>query len=300
MRLVIALIEIVAAAAMAWWIGSSASVPLSYLAIALVIGACVGSFLNVVAFRWPEAEGLLYKQAARAELGIEQDAEVSPLEPFKAVSLGRSHCPGCTRALGAAELVPVLSWVAIGGRCRGCNTPVSLRYSTVELAVAVGTVGMVASFGVTVAGALAVLALWAGVAAALVDKDHLYLPPFFTQLMLLAVSGLVLGGWLAPDLKSAGIAALLGYFGVGRVLPFVFQMLTKREGLGQGDAILFAMLGAVYGMEHFSHALLGACLAGAVTGIVAKVTAGNEKARGAFAFGPAIIFCTLVGIAWKV
>lgn len=302
MKRVLAYVLAISATSLTFWhLCTTSSTPDVAVVIAMVVGLCVGSFLNVVAYRWPAAENVLYKENARQELGLEGTAEVSRFLPFKAVTMGRSHCPNCNHKLGALELVPVFSWLARGGKCSSCKQPISMRYGLVELLVGLGTAAVVAQLGLTAAAVATVFALWFGTAAALVDGDHLYLPPFFTEGMVLAVGAYVLTTFQGTKLAMACATALGCFFLVGRIFPFLFELLTGRQGLGQGDAILYGMLGAVYGAsDKVAVALLGTCMCGIVSYAFAKAAsapaAANESEPLKFAFGPSIILVTLAGM----
>lgn len=300
MRIGIQLVALLAAIALTVWVEQSTGAKGAMVYLAGVIGLCVGSFLNVVAYRWPKAEGEIYKKSAQLELGLESDPSVNQLSPFRAVCGGRSHCPNCNKTLKWMELLPVVSWIWLKGECRGCGESISARYPVVELLVGVVTATTIATLGCTIEAYLAVAAVWFGAAAAIVDFDHLYLPPFFTQGLVLAVGLSALVSPNAPELSSALAGALGAYFLVGRVLPFTFYLVTKRDGLGQGDAILFGLLGAVYGLESVHIGLLVCCFLGLMTYAGTKVSqvAQGELVPGPFAFGPAIIAVTVAGLIY--
>lgn len=202
-------------------------------------GAAVGSFLNVVAYRLPR--------------GI---STVSP----------RSRCPRCCSAIRPWHNLPVLGWLALGGRCRDCHLPISLRYPLVEaVTAALFVFSFLAHPGrLALAAASCALAAWA-LALVLIDFDLRVLPDSLTLPALaagLAGRGLFGGRAALADSAAAAFAA----WALFALLSWVFRRWRRQDGFGAGDGRMAAALGALFGSAGLAvllplAALLGLALA---------------------------------------
>ncbi len=175
---------------------------LSTVALIGVLGALIGSFANVVIYRLPRGESVVFPG---------------------------SHCPNCGHNLGALELVPVLSWLGLRGRCRSCRTAISARYPVIELLMAAGFVGLALRWPLTVYGAsvLPLLAVYAVlVIASLIDIDHYILPDALT--LPAVVLGLVGTFLYAP---SSGLPTLQGALLGGALGAGVIVIINRLGGL---------------------------------------------------------------------
>ena len=228
-------------------------------------GACVGSFTNVVAWRLPRDESVVFPA---------------------------SHCPRCGHAIRWHDNVPVLGWLLLAGRCRDCHTPISWRYPAVEALSALLWLSalLVAPMG---GGGLPIwLQPWAGVLLValllplvLIDLDHLWLPEPLCRwglvlgLLLSAAAGIPV---LADHLVAASLALLTleGLSALG-------ERVLGQPALGLGDAKLAAMGGAWLGLPGIVAAMAVAVMSGAIVGSLARLT-GRLQARQAFPFGPFI------------
>lgn len=198
------------------------------------------------------------------------------------VLLARSACPRCGARLGAAELVPLLSWVAQRGRCRHCDAPIPRFYPTIELA-ALG----VALWAASVAEGAALLAScllgWALLTLAATDRREFLLPDALT-LPLLAL-GLAATAWLDPaGLADHALGAALGWLGFA-ALAWAYRMLRGREGLGAGDAKLLAAGGAWIGWAGLPGAVLAASLLGLGEALARRLRQGPGAEAAPIAFG---------------
>lgn len=203
-----------------------------------VIGAAIGSFLNVCIYRWP--------------------AEQSVIRP-------RSRCPGCERAIAWYDNIPILSWVMLRGRCRHCGTRISAQYPIIETATALIWIGSAAVHGPTVEALRAALFLTILLGIAMTDAREMVIPDQFS------LGGTALGLLLAalPD-GFPFLRALLGA-AVGYVLLWGVKLgaekALRKPALGVGDIHMMAMVGAFTGV---SGALLTVFL-GSVLGLVIGV-----------------------------
>ena len=206
-------------------LAGGAPVAVVFLVMAFVLGACVGSFLNVCISRWP------------FELSV-----VSP----------PSRCPRCLRPIRPSENIPIVSWLLLRARCRGCGLPISAIYPTIELVTALGWMAAVAAFGPTfTAGRVAVFGtVLLGIAVT--DARHYLIPDGFTVfgfLFVLATSlfGVMLGEtvpFAAPYQALVGACAGAGAIAIAGWLG---EVALRKEAMGLGDVTLMAMVGAALG-----------------------------------------------------
>ncbi|WBY00834.1 A24 family peptidase [Ramlibacter tataouinensis] len=247
--------------------------------LAGVLGLLVGSFLNVVIHRLPR---MLERQWAAecAELAGQAPA---PAEPFNLVR-PRSRCRNCGHAIRWYENIPVLSYLALRGKCSSCGTPIGLRYPLVEIA----TAGFFAFCGWKW-GISWTAAAWCGFAAALlalalIDWDTTLLPDDIT--LPLVWAGLIAAAlrWNGLTLQQSLWGAVAGYLSLWLVYQG-FKLLTGKEGMGYGDFKLFAALGAWFGWQALIPMVLMASVIGAIIGIAMKLS-DNLREGGAIPFGP--------------
>jgi leader peptidase (prepilin peptidase)/N-methyltransferase len=257
------------------------------IAAAAWLGLCVGSFLNVVIYRLPVMLNRQW-QAEATEFLAGTDSTAAPggdetsAAPFN-LMVPRSRCPQCGHPISAIENVPVLSWLALRGRCRRCAQPIPVRYPLVELLTGIVSVVVVATFGFTWLGLAALAFTWTLLALAFIDFDTQLLPDQITLPLLWA--GLlvnVVGGFTSP--VAAIIGAVAGYLLLWSVY-WAFKLLTGKEGMGYGDFKLLAALGAWFGWQVLPGTLLVAALAGLAFALGASVL-GRRAAGQPVPFGP--------------
>jgi leader peptidase (prepilin peptidase)/N-methyltransferase len=245
-----------------------------------VVGLLVGSFLNVVIYRLPR---MLERQWA-AECAELAGKSAEPAAAELNLMRPRSRCRQCGHAIRWFENVPVLSYLALRGKCSACATPIGLRYPAVELATAALFFFAVWHWGATPAGAA-----WCGfsaaiVALALIDWDTTLLPDDITLPLLWA--GLIVAAlrWTGVALPDALWGAVGGYVSLWLIYK-AFKLLTGKEGMGYGDFKLFAALGAWFGWQALVPIILMASVIGAVVGIAMKFSSGLREG-GYVPFGP--------------
>jgi leader peptidase (prepilin peptidase) / N-methyltransferase len=231
------------------------------IAAATVLGALIGSFLNVVIHRLPLGESL-----------------VSP----------GSHCPACDAPVRSFDNVPVLSWLVLRGRCRSCGAPISLRYPVVELLTA-------ASFGAVVAVRGFDDGLWLElpfvaclIALAGIDLDHQLLPNKIVYPM--AAYGLVVSLIVATDDFPEHLIA-----GVGAFAFLLLAVLAYPSGMGMGDVKLAGAMGIYLGVS-IVPALLAAFFTGTVFGLAVIAREGAQARKKAVPFGIFLAVGGLVGV----
>ena len=208
------------------------------LAIVTFLGLAIGSFLNVVIHRLPRRESL-----------------ISP----------GSRCPSCGYALGAADNVPLLSWLWLGGRCRRCRARISIRYPIVELVTAAIFIAHYYVFGWTPLLAVRLLFASSLVALFAIDLEHHLLPDAITLPGI--VAGLLASLFLPPGIRDALIGILAGG-GVLWLIGEAYYRYAGEEGMGGGDVKMLAMVGAFLGWQLVIVTLVFSSIAGAVIGIL--------------------------------
>lgn len=243
-----------------------------FLTTAALAGATVGSFLNVVIFRGAALWGLL------EEAPPDRGTFVTP----------RSYCPQCRTTLAWRDLVPIVSFVALGGKCRACHAPIPASYLLVECAGASAAIASVAAFGASVAAGLVAVALFLLIAIAEIDRRTGFIPDALSMSFLWLGLLANLDGRFAP-LDHAVVGAVAGY-GAFAVIGQLYRRLRGRDGLGDGDAVLLAGVGAWCGWAVLPLVvLIGA--AATLVWVALRRLAGRKLAlEDAIAFGPGLCF----------
>lgn len=255
-----------------------------------IIGLVVGSFLNVVIHRLP-----IMMERDWAAQCADLRGEAPPV--FEPLSLSRppSRCPGCGRPIRAVENIPVLSWLMLRGRCKGCAAPISIRYPLVEATTGVLFAFAAWHFGYSAAGFGAMLFIAALVALTGIDFDTQLLPDDITLPLLWA--GLLFNAFgVYTDLKSAVIGAVAGYLSLWAVY-WGFKLATGKEGMGYGDFKLLAALGAWLGWQMLPLTILLSSFVGAVVGIALLVFAGQGR-NVPIPFGPYLAAAGAIALVW--
>lgn len=274
-----------------------ASTPLLYAGV-FVLGAVIGSFLNVVILRLPPLLEFDWRCQCRdlLELAPESGPSAAKLtEPPPGIVFSRSKCPSCGHQIRAWENIPLLSYAALGGKCSACKTRISPRYPVVEILTAVLFVVTIAHFGPTVQGLTALLLTGFLIVMAGIDFDHQLLPDNLT--LPLMWIGLVLAFWsVHVDLTSAVAGAIIGYLVLWSIYH-LFRLLTGKEGMGYGDFKLLAALGAWMGWQMLPLIVLLSSVVGALFGLV-LMGAGKLKRDKPMPFGPFIAAAGWIALIW--
>ena len=258
--------------------------------LAGVLGLLVGSFLNVVVHRFPR---MLERQWA-ADCAEFSGQPVKEEEPFNLV-VPRSRCPKCGHAIRWYENIPVLSWLALRGRCSQCKAPIGLRYPVVELVTAAFFALCGWRFGLTLQAAA-----WAAFAALLIclfliDMDTQILPDDLNYSLLWLGLLAAAVGWTVP-LTSAVWGAALGYLVFWSIFQ-AFKLATGKEGMGYGDFKLLAALGAWLGVEYLLAIVLLSSIVGAAIGILLLLVGKLANRDIPMPFGPYLAGAGLLAFA---
>jgi len=268
-----------------------ATYPTLLYGCAALLGLLIGSFINVVIYRLP----IMLERTWQAQIS-ESRSELSS-ETFN-LAVPRSRCPTCSAQLSALENVPVLSYLALRGRCRHCKSAIPRRYLLVELGASLISVLIVMTFGYTLNALAYLIFSWCLLTLSLIDLDHYLLPDDITLPLLwlgLLVSATGLG---LPDvsLSDSVVGAAAGYLSLWSLF-WAFLFATGKEGLGYGDFKLLAALGAWLGWQALLPILLLSSLTGAVIGLALIAFGGRE--RGApLPFGPFLAVAGFSMLVW--
>ena len=240
--------------------------------VAFALGLVVGSFANVCIYRLPRQESVVWPG---------------------------SHCPRCQAPIRWYDNIPLLSFVLLRGRCRGCGEPISWRYPIVELLTGVLFLQGVATFGVSLRALQSLVLGTLLVIVFFVDLDHYIIPNRITY------PGIVIGllfaalsegrfDWRRVVIAAVTAAALGGGFILVNILS---ALLLKQEGMGMGDAKLAAMIGAFLGWPIGAVAiLLGVFIGGALGLLLLALRIKGRREQ--IPFGPALAAGAAVAMWW--
>jgi leader peptidase (prepilin peptidase)/N-methyltransferase len=253
--------------------------PVAFAGSSLALGLLAGSFLNVVILRLPRRLEWQWKHEARELLELPQPYEPPP----PGIVVEASHCPNCGHKLAPWENVPLLSYLALRGRCRKCRTPISAQYPAVELATGLLFLACALHFGYGPAAGLGMVLMAFLVACTGIDLRTTLLPDDLT-LPLLWIGLLASIGHVFVGPIDALLGAAVGYLSLWSVY-WGFKLFTGKEGMGHGDFKLMAALGAWCGLKALLPILLIASLVGAILGGLWLWWRGSDRAT-PIPFGP--------------
>jgi leader peptidase (prepilin peptidase)/N-methyltransferase len=263
---------------------------LGLCAVAALAGLCVGSFLNVVIHRLPRMMERQWKAECAALDGREPE-ESAPLNLFTPPS----RCPSCAAPVRAWQNIPVVSWLALRGKCASCKAPISARYPMVEILGGALAILVAWRFGYSGALAAGLVYVWALLALTFIDFDTQLLPDDIT-LPLLWLGLLVNTRGVFIDLQSAVLGAAGGYLVLWCVY-WGFRILTKKEGMGYGDFKLLAAIGAWTGWQVLPFVIIVSAGLGAVIGSIA-LWLSKKGAETRIPFGPYLALGGIGGLLW--
>ncbi|MFZ6818224.1 prepilin peptidase [Undibacterium sp. Ji22W] len=255
-----------------------------------VFGLLIGSFLNVVIHRLP----IMMQRESDNYVAIESGKEPAHQTPYNLI-VPRSACPHCNHQISALENIPVISYLIIGGKCRGCKAPISIRYPIIEALTGLLSAFMIWHFGSGFAGMSAVVFVWLLVAMTFIDADTQLLPDDLT-LSLMWLGLLVNLHGTFSSLDNAVIGAAVGYMSLWSVY-WVFKLVTGKEGMGYGDFKLLAALGAWMGWSMLPLIILLSSAVGAVIGISMMMFGRLGKGK-PIPFGPYLAIAGLIALLW--
>ncbi len=224
--------------------------------LAFILGACIGSFLNVCIYRIP--------------------AGVSIVHPG-------SSCPRCQTMIPFYDNIPIFSYLVLRGKCRTCNLPIALRYPLVELLTGLFAFACSLTFGATVQALVVFIFIATLIVVAFIDIDHRIIPD---SISLPGIPIFFLASLAVPTVtwQDSAIGILAGG-GSLYAVAWGYQSLTGREGMGGGDIKLLAMIGAMIGWRGILFTLFAASAIGTLVGILTMIRSGKGM-KLAIPFGP--------------
>lgn len=231
-----------------------------------LIGLIIGSFLNVCIYRVPRK--------------------------LSVVSPARSYCPKCEKQLSALENIPVISWVALKGRCKNCKEPISGQYPLVELLSGIAAAYCYLRFGFTPTGVVCYALTAALIVITFIDFEFKIIPnvisyPGITIGLILGIVSQYTHAFDFPITQSAWDSLVGMYTGGGFfwVIGWAYYFFTKDVGLGGGDIKLMGMTGAILGWQSVAPTIFAGSLLGSVVGIGVIIFAGGSR-KSEIPFGP--------------
>ncbi|MGQ9777861.1 MAG: prepilin peptidase [Thermodesulfobacteriota bacterium] len=239
------------------------------IAISIIFGAMIGSFLNVCIYRLPKRESV-----------------ISP----------KSHCPYCNRGIKYYDNIPILSYLFLGGKCRYCHKPISLKYPIIEGITALSSLFLFIRFGISF-NYLFYFAFISGlIVITVIDLYHQIIPDE------ISLSGIGVGLLASLILKDITFwDSLIGMISGGGSLFLVaiaYQWLFKREGMGGGDVKLLAMIGAFLGWKAVILTILLSSFIGSIAGITIIFLKGKDF-KYAIPFGPFLSLGAVISLFWR-
>lgn len=289
--------------------------------LVFILGAAIGSFLNVVAYRFPKilfdnnykliSEFLIEEsqKSQRFLSGIQlldkllsrKDAalllekkEILPTKGLWYLSTPPSSCPNCDHKIKFYENIPILGWLFLKGKCSGCHQKISAQYPIVEFLTGLLSVLVVSVLGVNVEALCFVFFTWTMISLTLVDLEFRILPDELTSPMIWL--GLILSyfGVISLSFKAAFLGVIIGYLSLWSINQLALLIL-KKEGIGAGDFKLLAMIGAWQGVGNLFNVILISSIAGAVVGVVVQILRRKKDNKDdAIPYGPFLALGSMI------
>jgi len=224
--------------------------------MAFILGAVIGSFLNVCIYRIPMEESVIYPS---------------------------SHCPECGEKIKWYDNIPIISYLILRGKCRNCGKKISVQYPLIELLTGILTAGVIWKYGISFVSLYFLILTYVLVVVSTIDLKTMLVPEKFCYFAM--VAGILLSPFIPViSLKDSILGAS---FGAGIILFIIetYYIFTGKEGMGYGDASIMAIIGAFLGWEKVLLTIFFASLIGSVVGIALMVLKG-KNAKFALPFGP--------------
>lgn len=289
--------------------------------IVFILGAAIGSFLNVVAYRFPKilfdnnykliseflieesqkpqrflsGIKLLDKLLARkdATLLLKKN-EILPEQGLWYLSKPQSSCPNCNHKIKFYENIPVLGWLFLKGKCSGCHQKISAQYPIIEFLTGLLSVLVVYKLGLNIEALCFVFFTWIIISLTLIDLEFRILPDELTSPMIWL--GLILSYFslISVPFKSAFLGVIIGYLSLWSINQIALLVL-KKDGIGAGDFKLLAMIGAWQGAGNLFNVILISSIAGAIVGIIVQILRRKKDNQDdAIPYGPFLALGSLI------
>ncbi|MBU3110322.1 prepilin peptidase [Clostridium lacusfryxellense] len=235
-----------------------------------ILGLLIGSFLNVCIYRIPKGENIAYPP---------------------------SHCTSCGNKIKPYDLIPVLSWIFLKGKCRNCGEKISIRYALVEFTTAVFFLLTYFQYGISINLLRYLLLIPFLIVIAMIDYDTMDVYTTTTWLAI-AIGIITLGVnfYLGEQVATYIYGALLGAGTISFII-IMSKLILGTEGMGWGDAEICGLCGLFLGLKLTFVMMFFSFIIGGVIGVY-LLTVKKKKGRSEMPFGPSIIIATLLMIIW--
>lgn len=265
------------------------SIDIYLITFCFICGAILGSFLGLFAYRFPMGK----YEPVRSDFAVVD----TPLSVFRPA---RSFCPSCKQQLKWLHLIPLLSWLVLGGKCGFCRAPIGFRHFATESITATLCALCYLRFGLTPAAVIVFLILCAFVVITIIDIDYMIIPDAITYpgtllgiTLGLASSYLSVPGTLplGDPFVSSITESLIGIAsGAGSLLILwgLYLVIRRREGLGLGDIKLLALIGAFFGYECAIVTIFVGSILGSIVGVI-MIVLRRHSLTSYLSFGPYLI-----------
>jgi leader peptidase (prepilin peptidase)/N-methyltransferase len=247
------------------WIILFSTHPLVLAIFTVLLGAVIGSFLNVVIYRYP----IMLKREWRAECRTLLNQSSPEHTPTFNLFFPQSHCTHCKHKLPFWLNIPILTYLVIGGQCAFCHEKIALRYWLTEIITAFLTLIVFLQYGLTTQTLVLWFLTWGLIALSLIDIENYFLPDTITySLLWLGLLASTQHLFISPNEAIKG--ALLGYLFL-YVIAKGYLLLRKKEGMGLGDCKMLAMIGAFVGTFSLPYVILLSTLLALITSITLMI-----------------------------
>lgn len=253
----------------------------------------VGSFLNVVIYRLPHMLMNAWNQECREYLSLKPTphSETEHLNLY----LPFSHCTHCKKHLKPWHNIPIISYFVLHGKCAYCKSKISIRYPLVELLCCITSVYVAWQFGFSIQTFGALLLTWIMICLAFIDIDYHLLPDHLTLFLLW--TGLFLSLFsVFTNAHDAILGAMLGYL-IFAIIQWLFQFITGKIGIGQGDYKLLAAVGGYLGWQQLPFVILFASLIGIIFSLIHMLIK-HEFKSAPVPFGPSLAIAGWISLVW--
>lgn len=264
---------------------------LQFIIVVALFSSFVGSFLNVVIYRLPMMLARTWDQECRHYLGLKPQPEPDKLN----LCLPPSHCPNCKSPIRPWHNIPIIGYLLLRGRCADCRTAISIRYLFVEVLTCLASVYVAWRFGCSWQTVGALLFTWTCIALTFIDLDHQLLPDQLTLFLLWI--GLFLSIFTVfTNSHDAIIGAIAGYC-IFAGTQWLFEWVTGRQGMGQGDLKFLAAIGAFVGWQAIPMIILLASISGILIAVTQMIIRRNFKSI-PLPFGPYLAIAGWIALMW--
>lgn len=269
-------------------------------AIHFIFCACLGSYFNLFAWRWPQIQERNWLADVRGwfkDKGWPEPQAQLDIPDNLGLSLPRSFCPSCKTPISPLYNIPILGWLLLRGKSACCKTSISIAYPGYELFC--GLLGAFAWMHFQEAGAAWMFLLLALplCMASQTDFESMMLPDGITFFILFSGLGLSIFYPTFPLDAKMAFAGMAASFIVLATIRVVGSAAFKREAMGQGDPKLFAAIGAWIGPYSIPQALVFAALSALIYGLVMKIL-GKHKNGSPVPFGPFLALGGAASFVW--